>query len=39
MNAKIKGSKLLILDIFSNMSFVDLPDLCLKTVEDFLTTK
>jgi len=39
MNAKIKGSKLVILPNSGHMNFVDQPDLYLKTVEEFLATK
>ncbi len=39
MNAKIKGSKLVILPNSGHMNFVDQPDLYQKTIEEFLATK
>jgi proline-specific peptidase len=39
MNARIKGSKLVILPNSGHMNFVDQPDLYLRTVEEFLAAK
>jgi pimeloyl-ACP methyl ester carboxylesterase len=39
MNAKIAGSKLVILPNSGHMNFVDQPDLYQRTIEDFLGTK